>query len=140
VIEVTSFLRDDCKKAIAGAAVVFHLAAGRGEKSYAGSYMNSVVTTRNLLEPGVKGNSLKRFVNISSFAVYSNEKLKRGEVLDEGCQIESQPVSRERGVLLCKSKARRKWCLNITESMEFRMQLFALELSTALEIRESPAE
>ncbi len=34
--------------------------------------MNSVVTTRNLLEAALAGGALRRFVNISSFAVYSN--------------------------------------------------------------------
>jgi nucleoside-diphosphate-sugar epimerase len=104
MVEGNLLSRDDCKKAIAGAAVVFHLAAGRGDKSYAGSFMNSVVTTRNLLDAGLEGNSLKRFVNISSFAVYSNETLRRGEVLDEGCPIEADPVSR--GEAYCYAKVK----------------------------------
>src|SRR5215813_12162433 len=41
--------RDDCAVAIKDAAVVYHLAAGRGQKLVADAYMNSVVTTRNLL-------------------------------------------------------------------------------------------
>src|SRR5215472_14465554 len=41
---------EDCIAASKGAAVIFHLAAGRGEKSFPEAFMNSVVTTRNLLE------------------------------------------------------------------------------------------
>src|SRR4051812_32485518 len=37
--------RDDCDAAVKGAAVIIHLAAGRGEKSFPDAFMNSVVTT-----------------------------------------------------------------------------------------------
>ena len=40
----------DCNEAAKDAAVVYHLAAGRGEKMYADAFINSVVTTRNLLQ------------------------------------------------------------------------------------------
>src|SRR6202041_699995 len=40
----------DCMGATRDAKVIFHLAAGRGEKSFPDAFMNSVVTTRNLLE------------------------------------------------------------------------------------------
>lgn len=79
--------RDDCARASAGAAVVYHLVAGRG-KSFPGCFQGSVVTTRNLLDSLVQGRSLKRFVNVSSFAVYSNFRLKRGAVWDESCPLE----------------------------------------------------
>ena len=38
----------DCIAAAKDAAIVFHLAAGRGEKSFPDAFLNSVVTTRNL--------------------------------------------------------------------------------------------
>jgi nucleoside-diphosphate-sugar epimerase len=79
--------RDDCARASDGAAVVYHLVAGRG-KSFPGCFQGSVVTTRNLLDALVQGRSLKRFVNVSSFAVYSNFRLKRGAVWDESCPLE----------------------------------------------------
>src|ERR1035441_3805115 len=41
--------REDCVAACKDVAVVFHLAAGRGEKSYSDAFLNSVVTTRNLI-------------------------------------------------------------------------------------------
>src|SRR5262245_497269 len=42
--------REDCAAACAGVAIVFHLAAARGEKSIPDAFMNSVVTTRNVLD------------------------------------------------------------------------------------------
>lgn len=93
---------DDCIAAAMGAVVIFHLAAGRGEKSYSDAFMNSVVTTRNLLEAAVHQNCLKRFVNISSFSVYSNKRKPRGRLLDETCPVEEHPVSR--GEAYCFAK------------------------------------
>lgn len=55
--------------------------------------MNSVITTRNLLDCCLQKN-LKRFVNISSFAVYSVRNLRRGSLLDERCEIESHHLER----------------------------------------------
>jgi nucleoside-diphosphate-sugar epimerase len=68
--------------------LVFHLVAGRG-KSFPGCYSNSVVTTRNLLDACLEEKALKRFVNVSSFSVYSNIALRRGAVLDEKCPLEN---------------------------------------------------
>lgn len=85
--------RDDCRKASQGASVIIHAAAGI-EKTFAGCYMNSAVTTRNLLESALQGKDLKRFVNISSFAVYSNMKIRRHGVLDETCEIEREFMQR----------------------------------------------
>jgi nucleoside-diphosphate-sugar epimerase len=84
--------REDCMAAMANASVVFHLAAGRGEKSFPDAFVNSVVTTRNLLEARVEPSSLRRFVNISSFAVYSNEQSSRW--LDEESPVENHPELR----------------------------------------------
>jgi nucleoside-diphosphate-sugar epimerase len=53
--------------------------------------MNSVVATRNLLEASAEHRCLRRFVNVSSFAVYSNRQKPEGSLLDESCSIESQP-------------------------------------------------
>src|SRR5206468_86343 len=77
--------REDCATATKEVAVIFHLAAGRGEKSFPDAFMNSVVTTRNLLETAVQNNCLRRFVNVSSFSVYRNRKNPRWRVLDETC-------------------------------------------------------
>jgi nucleoside-diphosphate-sugar epimerase len=83
--------QEDCLAATKDVAVIFHLAAGRGEKSYPDAFLNSVVTTRNLLEASLPNKCLRRFVNVSSFAVYSNRQKPRGRVLDESCPVEERP-------------------------------------------------
>ena len=95
--------RDDCARAARGVALIFHLAAGV-EKTFPGSFMNSVVTTRNLLDAAVGFGSLRRFVNISSFAVYSNWNMRRGSVLDETCELEARPVERAEAYAFAKLK------------------------------------
>lgn len=95
--------RDDCASAAKDAVVVFHLAAGI-EKSFAGSFMNSVVTTRNLLDAVLATNRLRRFVNVSSLSVYSNWNLRRGAMLDEYCELESSPVQRAEAYAFAKLK------------------------------------
>jgi nucleoside-diphosphate-sugar epimerase len=85
--------RDDCRKAAEGASVIYHLAAGI-EKSFAGAFMNSALATRNLIEAFLEVGQSKRFVNVSSFAVYSNLKLKRGALLNETCALEDAPQER----------------------------------------------
>jgi nucleoside-diphosphate-sugar epimerase len=84
---------DDCKKAAQGASIIYHLAAGI-EKSFPGAYMNSALTTRNLMDAFLKCGQPKRFVNVSSFAVYSNRSLRRKELLDESCPLEDAPQQR----------------------------------------------
>jgi nucleoside-diphosphate-sugar epimerase len=86
--------RDDCARACQDVAVIYHLAAGRGEKMYADAFMNSVVTTRNLVEASLASRGLKRFVTISSFSVYSNRGKARGRLLDESCPVEPHPERR----------------------------------------------
>jgi len=85
--------RADCAKAADGISLIYHLAAGM-DKSFAGAFMNSVLTTRNLLDAFLKYGQPKRFVNVSSFAVYSNLKLERGALLDETCPLEDAPQER----------------------------------------------
>lgn len=64
------------------------------EKSFAGAYMNSALTTRNLMDAFLGYGQPKRFVNVSSFAVYSNLKLKNRATLDETCPLEDAPQER----------------------------------------------
>jgi nucleoside-diphosphate-sugar epimerase len=96
--------REDCLAATEGVAVVFHLAAGRGEKSYPEAFMNSVVTTRNLLEACLQHQCLRRFVNVGSFTVYANTQRGRHAVLDENSPVESRPELR--GEAYCFAKAK----------------------------------
>jgi nucleoside-diphosphate-sugar epimerase len=85
--------RNDCRKAAEDISVIYHLAAGL-DKSFAGAFMNSALTTRNLIEAFLQQGTPKRFVNVSSFAVYSNLNLKRGALLDETCPLEEAPQER----------------------------------------------
>ncbi len=85
--------RDDCEKAAEGVSIIYHLAAGI-EKSFAGAFMNSALATRNLLDAFLEYGQPKRFVNVSSFAVYSNLRLERGALLDESCSLEDAPQER----------------------------------------------
>lgn len=85
--------RDDCRRAAEGVSVIYHLAAGI-EKSFAGAFMNSALATRNLLDAWLEHATPRRFVNVSSFAVYSNLRLGRGAVLDESCPLEDAPQAR----------------------------------------------
>ena len=103
VLEGNLQSRADAAKATAGVRVVFHLAAGM-EKSFPGSYLNTVVTTRNLLEGVLQAGTVKRFVNVSSLAVYSNRHLRRHALLDENCALESAPVEREEPYVYAKLK------------------------------------
>jgi nucleoside-diphosphate-sugar epimerase len=68
--------REDCAAATKDVAVIYHF-RGAGEKSVPDAFMNSVVTTRNLLDASLQHKSLRRFVNVSSFTVYCNVQSKR---------------------------------------------------------------
>ncbi len=93
--------REDCAKATKGAKVVYHLAAGI-EKTVPGAFMNTVVATRNLLEATIAEGDLLRFVNVSSFAVYSNFRMRAGSVLDENAPLENN--FKERAEAYCYAK------------------------------------
>ena len=85
--------REDCAKAAEGVSTIYHLAAGF-DKSFAGAFMASALGTRNLLDAFLNVGKPGRFVNVSSFAVYSNLGLKRGGILDETCPLEDAPQER----------------------------------------------
>jgi len=96
--------RVDCARASEGASVIFHLAAGRGEKSFPDAYMNSVIITRNLMEAAARHGCLRRFVNVSSFTVYTNQQKPGRRLLDETCPIEKQPEGRGGAYTFAKVK------------------------------------
>lgn len=106
VYEGNLLSRDVCRKVVEGVSLVYHLAAGRGEKSYPNAYMNSVVTTRNLLEAMGENGKAKRIVCVSSFTVYSTARLKSRELLDETCSVEDEPHLR--GEAYCYAKVRQE--------------------------------
>jgi nucleoside-diphosphate-sugar epimerase len=98
--------RQDCEAVCKDVAVILHLAAGTGEKSFPNAYMNSVVTTRNLLDASRHHARLRRFVLVSSFAVYTNRDKPRWRLLDESCPIEQRPEIR--GDAYCFAKVKQE--------------------------------
>jgi len=95
---------EDCLAIAKDAAAVIHLAAGRGEKSFPDAFMNSAVTTRNLLDACVQHGVCRRFVNVSSFAVYDNGHKSTGRLLDESCPLEAHPEVRGEAYCFAKTK------------------------------------
>ena len=85
--------REDCARAADGVSVIYHLAAGF-DKSFAGAFMNSALATRNLADAFLERGRPTRFVNVSSFAVYSNLTLGRRAPLDEDSPLEDAPQER----------------------------------------------
>lgn len=85
--------RGVCEAATDGVSVIYHLAAGTG-KTFADCFLNSVVTTRNLLDAAKEEKRLKRFVNVSSLAVYSNGDIPAGGLLDESCPVDGKLFDR----------------------------------------------
>jgi nucleoside-diphosphate-sugar epimerase len=98
--------RQDCEAACKDVTAIFHLAAGTGEKSFPDAFMNSVVTTRNLLDASLRCARLRRFVLVSSFSVYSNRQKPQWRLLDESCPIEEHPELR--GDAYCFAKVKQE--------------------------------
>lgn len=92
---------EDCRSLMKDVAIVYHLATGGG-KSFPDAVLNSVVPTRNLLDAAVEHGCLRRFVNVSSFAVYSNINKPHGRMLDENAPIETP--AQGRGEAYCYAK------------------------------------
>jgi nucleoside-diphosphate-sugar epimerase len=93
IVEADLLSREDCRRLASDAEIVYHLVAGRG-KSFPGCFQGSVITTRNLLEALVEQRRLRRFVNVSSFAVYSGFRSRRSDVWDENCPVEDNMAER----------------------------------------------
>ena len=98
--------RQDCEDASKDVAVIYHLAAGTGEKSFPDAFMNSVVTTRNLLDASLQHARLRRLVLVSSFSVYVNQHNPRAGLLDESCAVEDHPELR--GEAYCFGKVKQE--------------------------------
>jgi nucleoside-diphosphate-sugar epimerase len=87
IIEANLLSGEECRQLTADVELVYHLVAGRG-KSFPGCFQGSVITTRNLLDSLIEHRRLRRFVNVSSFAVYSRFQSKHGAIWDETCPLE----------------------------------------------------
>lgn len=103
IVQGNLLSRSDCLEMTKDARVIYHLAAGTGTDSFPDAFMNSVVTTRNLLEVTLQHKCLRRFVSISSFAVYTNRN-KPAKVLDEMCPVEAR--AEVRGDAYCYAKVK----------------------------------
>ena len=106
VLEGNLLSRDDCERACKDVALIYHLAAGTGEKSFPDAYVNSVVATRNVLEASLKQGRLRRLVLVSSFSVYTNCDKPQGRLLTESCPVENHPDLR--GEAYCFGKVRQE--------------------------------
>jgi nucleoside-diphosphate-sugar epimerase len=106
LIEGNLLSREDCSRITKDVRVIFHLAAGRGDKSFPSAYQNSAITTRNLLDACLQHGCLARLVNVSSFTVYTNRHKPKGRLLDETCPIEEHPA--ERGNAYCFAKVKQE--------------------------------
>jgi len=95
---------EDCRKAVEGVPVIFHLAAGKAYKSIPEAFLHSVVTTRNLMDAALENGKLRRFVNVSSFAVYSNRQMRSGAIFDESCPMDEKPELRGDAYAYAKTK------------------------------------
>jgi nucleoside-diphosphate-sugar epimerase len=102
VLQGNLLSRKDCDAACNDVAIILHLAAAKTAKSFPDGFMNSVVTTRNLLEASAQNGRLKRFVLVSSFVVYTNRQSSR--FLDESCPIEEHPELRGEAYCFAKVK------------------------------------
>lgn len=80
--------RADCNAAANNVKVAFHLATV-ASKSFPDAFVNSVITTRNLLDACLQHDRLCRFVNVSSFAVYANTQRR---LLDEDSPLEQEAM------------------------------------------------
>jgi nucleoside-diphosphate-sugar epimerase len=94
--------KDDCLAAVEDVNIVIHLAM-KSDKSFSNTYLNTVVATKNLLD-AMSPSRIKRFVNVSSFAVYSTINLKKGDVLDECCDVEGDILDRYEAYAYAKLK------------------------------------
>ena len=90
--------KSDCARAVTGAEIVIHLAAGL-KGAPAELFVDSVVTARNLLEAlGARSEppiAKTRVLLVSSFGVYGVVPLGRGAHVDESTPLEQCPERRD---------------------------------------------
>lgn len=104
IVEGNLLDREDCRKVVKDVAVIYHLAFASGGKSFPGSFMGTVIPTRNLLDACVGVKSLRRLVNTGSFAVYTNRNTPKWRLLDEACPVDQHPERRGDAYAFAKLK------------------------------------
>lgn len=85
--------RDDASRAVDGAQLIFHLAAGKSGAA-ADLFLDSVVASRNLLD-AIAGRTPMRIVLVSSFGVYGIAGLRRNSRVTEQTALERHPEWRD---------------------------------------------
>ena len=84
---------DRCADVLDGSDVVFHLAAEmRGAPAVL--FAGNVINTRRLIEQACR-RQVRRFVLVSSLAVYGTGGLPRHAVIDESCPLDPEPHRRD---------------------------------------------
>lgn len=81
-------------RAVRDVSVVYHLAAGLTGAT-ADLFLNTVVTTKHLLEAALAAPHKPRVVLVSSFGVYGVAALGRGALVDESTPLETAPARRD---------------------------------------------
>lgn len=81
-------------EAVAGCDVVYHLAAALSGAP-ADMFLNTVVTTRHLLEGMAQQPKPPKLVHCSSFGVYGVAQMPRGALVDEKAPLEPHPERRD---------------------------------------------
>jgi nucleoside-diphosphate-sugar epimerase len=85
--------REDAARAVRGAELIFHLAAGKNGAP-ADLFLDSVVASRNLLD-AIAEDKPVRIVLVSSFGVYGVASLGRGARVNEETPLEPHPEWRD---------------------------------------------
>ena len=86
--------REDPVGAVRGVDTIYHLAAALGGAP-ADMFLNTVVTTKNLMEAVVAENPSVQVVHISSFSVYGVADLPVGATISEQTPLEKYPEKRD---------------------------------------------
>lgn len=90
---------ESAAEAVDGCDVVYHLAAALSGAP-ADMFLNTVVTTRNLLDgirakASARGGGPAKLVHVSSFGVYGVAELPRGALVNESTPLERHPERRD---------------------------------------------
>ena len=102
-VMVGNLLSATTHQATAGVEVIYHLAAGRKRHVRRRLPQFGGVDVQSLRETAAHG-CLVRFVNVSSFSVYTNRCKPKWRLLDETCPIESDPAARGDPYMFGKTK------------------------------------
>lgn len=81
-------------EALADAELVYHLAASL-QGTPADMFLNTVISSKNLLEAIAASGRPVRVVLVSSFSVYGVAGMRRGDTLDERSPVEPHPEQRD---------------------------------------------